>query len=49
MPMPIPPNVPMSPGQILRIYKNEIIPGPYLQVIGVRMMENDNANQPRWK
>jgi len=45
----IPPNIPIVPGTIAGIYKDEPIQNPYLQIIFAKVLDKDNNGQPRWK
>jgi hypothetical protein len=40
---------PIVPGTVARIYSDETIPNPYLQITFAKILDKDSAGQPRWK
>lgn len=39
----------MVPGTVARIYHDEPVPNPILQITFAKILDKDNTGQPRWK
>lgn len=39
----------LVPGTVARIFKDEVVVNPRLQIIFSKFLDRDQNNQPRWK